>query len=61
MKNKDLLKLSFDSKMDKVDLNSIYGGDTSGSPEITQTTQNTRLPNGENQSDPKTDQWIPET
>jgi len=51
MKKKDLLLESFDTKLQKTELKSIYGGLV----EITQFTENTPVPGG-NTSDKRTDQ-----
>lgn len=53
MKKKDLLLESFDSKLQKTELNLIYGGSIG----ITQTTQSTpKIGGGYDNTDPKTDQ-----
>lgn len=55
MKKKDLLLESFNSKLQKIELKSIYGG----SAGITQTTQSTpKIGGGYDNTDPKTDQEV---
>ena len=57
MYKKDLLLESFESKLQKTELKSIYGG--AAGTGITQTTQSTpKIGGGYDDSDPKTDQEV---